>query len=248
MITFKNLGRMGRLANGMFSIAGTIGIATNSGQNYAFPKWINWDAKERFGSTEDIDVYKHFINDLPELPEQLTFEEYPYFWGYRGITLPQGNWNLNSHFQSDKYFNHCIDLIRYYFTMFGEDTHDATAIHMRFGDYDDSYHPRPKVEYYREALVHVPGPYLLFSDNMDEAIKIMSELKVSYIPIDRDYLESFKIMKRCNHFICGNSSYSLMAAILSPNPDKVIVCPKKWFGDHVGLETADIYPSNAIII
>ena len=56
MMTFSKLGRQGRLANQMFQIAGTIGIAIKSGQKYGFPKWINHDAKDLLGSTEDIEV------------------------------------------------------------------------------------------------------------------------------------------------------------------------------------------------
>jgi hypothetical protein len=238
---------MGRLANGMFSIAGTIGIAIKSGQNYAFPKWINWDAFERFGSTEDINLYNHFINPLPEVPD-IHFRNHGYFWGYRDINLPQGNWNMEAHFQSEKYFSHCMDVIRFYFTMNGEVDMDGCAIHMRWGDYDDSYHPTPKIEYYKEALKHVEGPFFLFSDNLDRSIEMMKHLPIHYIPVNMNYLECFKMMKRMRHFICGNSSYSLMAAILADHPDKKIVCPKKWFGDHVGLETVDLYPENSIVI
>jgi hypothetical protein len=239
---------MGRLANGMFSIAGTIGIAIKSGQNYAFPKWINHDAKERFGSTEDIDLYKYFINPLPEVPEGLTWNEYPYWWGYRDIKLPQGNWNLGGHMQSDKYFSHCLDVIRFYFTMANEVDVDGTAIHMRFGDYDGSYHPLPDPDYYYKALEHVSGPYYLYSDNLDEAKKICVKIGCNALPVTMNYLDSFRMMKRSKNFICGNSSYSLMAAILGDHPEKIVVVPRKWFGDHVSLETIDLFPEGSIVI
>ena len=253
MFTYLKLGRMGRLANGMFEIAGTIGIAIKSGQDYAFPLWKNYDAVERFGSTEDIDIYKHFVNPLPVVPDHLTWQEYDYFWGYRDIAaedrVHQGNWNMNAHFQSEKYFKHCEPLIRHYFTMTNErDYPGAIAIHMRFGDYDDNYHPRPKIEYYRQAIARVKGEYLLFSDDLTSGIDIMNQLGISFTPVDGDYLDNFRIMKRCSHFICGNSSYSLMAAILGPDPNKVIICPSQWFGPHVGLDTRDLFPANSIVI
>lgn len=256
MMTYLQLGRMGRMANAMFEIAGTIGVAIKCNQSYAFPKWINYDAKERFGSTEDINLYKYFINPLPEVPMQIPFTDYPYFWGYREIwqdqQCHQGNWNMNAHFQSPRYFYHCIDLIRHYFTMENEmGAIDAIAVHMRFGDYDGAYHPRPQIEYYKEALTRIQEdlPIFLFSDNNDEAEKIMNEATQRYYVVNRsNYLEAFKIMKNCKHFICGNSSYSMMAAILANQKDKIIVAPKKWFGSHVGLETDDIYPYNCIVI
>lgn len=244
---------MGRLCNMLFSVAGTIGIATKSNQTYGFPKLINWDAKERFGSTEDIEVWKHFVNPLPEHDPNPLYQEYPYFWGYRDITLPVGNWNMNSHFQSEKYFIHCIDLIRHYFTMYEELTYDATALHIRRGDYSGeygSYHPHMQAGYYYEALEHVPRgtDIFVFSDDMPAAHKVMKEIGRPYVPIDKDYLECFKIMKGCKHFITANSSFSMMAAILANQEDKVIVAPKQWFGSHVDLETVDLYPEGTIII
>lgn len=251
MLTYKNLGRLGRFANSLFEIAGTIGIAVKSGQNFGFPQFINYDAKERFGSTEDIDVYKYFVNQLPELPMEIPFHEYPYFWGYRDIRFPEGNWNMNAHFQSPKYFDHCIDIVRHYFTMWDEQKLSSTAVHLRFGDYDDSYHPRPKIEYYTAALNHIPedSELLLFSDDNDLAERLLRQCTDRYFKtVNHNYLNSFICMKSCKHFVCGNSSYSMMAAILSDQPGKIITAPKKWFGDHVELETHDLYPENCIII
>jgi hypothetical protein len=249
MMTFLNAGRMGRLCNMLFSVAGTIGIATKSNQNFGFPKLINWDAKEKFGSTEDIEVWRQFVNPLPDVVD-VPFEEYPYFWGYRDIRIGQGNWNMNSHFQSEKYFSHCIDLIRHYFTMYEELTYNATALHIRRGDYDNNYHPHCMSGYYWEALQHVPRgtDVFVFSDDNEAAKQVMSEVGIHYVLIQSDYLESWKIMKRCKHFVIANSSYSLLAAILADQPGKTIVAPKKWFGDHVGLETVDLYPENSIVI
>jgi hypothetical protein len=252
MMTYLPLGRQGRFANGMFQIAGTIGIAVTSGQSYAFPKWINYDARDRFGSKEDAFIYKHFINDLPEVPTDIDFACYPYFWGYRYINIPVGNITFESHFQSPKYFANAMNLVQHYFTMKDELDYDATAIHFRFGDYSrdpNGYHPCPSVEYYREALKHLPPSELLvFSDDIDEAHKVMTALGVKYVMIEDDYLQSFKIMKRCRHFVTANSSYSMMAAILGHYHDKRIISPRNWFGPTVGLETADIYPEGTIII
>jgi len=255
MISYLALGRMGRFANGLFQIAGSIGIAVKSGQDYRFPKWINWDAKERFGSTEDIEVYKYFVNPLPELPEGIDFRwnNHGWFWGYKPIELKNGNWNLEGHFQSDKYFLHCMDHIRFYFTMFNEVEVDGIALHYRAGDYSEDqngYHPRCTLEYYYKALEHLPKEMMifLFSDNLEEAGKIMAKLGRQYIPVNMNYIDSFRMMKKCKHFICANSSYSLMAAILADNPDKIVITPKRWFGEVAGLDSSDVHPENSIVI
>jgi hypothetical protein len=48
-------------------------------------------------------------------------------------------------------------------------------------------------------------------------------------------------MKRCRHFIIGNSSYSAMAAILGEAEDKKVVAPRPWFGPASNITGEDIY-------
>lgn len=245
MITFNSLGRYGRLANQMFQIASVIGIATKNGYDFGFPYWKNYDHLERFGSSEDIDVQRHFVNPLPicdiQYPERFVD------WGFHGFNIPD-NHSLSGHMQSEKYFEHCIDLVKHYFTMMGEyELQNKIALHIRLGDYDDYYHPRMTYDYYKEAvkLVPVNMPILVFSDDIELAKTILGD---GFEYSDGDYLEDFRRMKSCRHFICANSSYSLMAAILGNAEDKIIVCPGNWFGEIAGLNTNDIYPKGTIVI
>lgn len=253
MITSLSVGKLGRFANGAFMICSSIGVARRNSQDFAFNRWMNWDA-QNFGTDEDIEVYKYFANPLPSLYlDPARFQPYHYFWGYRQLDLPYGNWSLDAHMQSEKYFLHCIDEIRHYMTMVDEDKYNAIALHYRGGDYiddPDAYHPRCSFEYYQEALKHVPidMPIFLFSDSMQDAIKVVGKLGRRYVPIEKDYLESFQIMKGCRHFITANSSFSLLAAILADSPDKIVVCPRRWFGEVAQLDTTDLYPQNSIII
>jgi hypothetical protein len=252
---------MGRFANGAYQIAGTIGIATKSGQPYGFPKWINHDAKERFGSTEDIEVYNWFVNPLPEIIEGVHYEDIPYFWGYRNLDLPTGNWNLNSHFQSPKYFEHCMPLIRETFRMKDEPKpNDWIAIHYRAGDYQegpDCHHPRCSIEYYNEARKQFPdtNQFLLFSDDVRGAVELFNsngwKFDSSQVQ-DTNYLQDFAVMKSCKSFITANSSFSAFAALLGEHPEKKIVMPSRWFGSAWGdgykEMPKDIYPENAIVV
>lgn len=255
MLTYKNLGRLGRFCNALFQIFGTIGIATKSQQSFAFPVFRNYDG-ERLGSDKDIDCYKHFVNQLPEIPEGVEFIDHPYFWGYSDLNFNTGNWSLNGHFQSERYFEHCRDLILHYGKMVDEPADiDAVAIHCRHGDYDNNYHPIQTKDYYRAALGHMPPTtLLLFSDDLQKASDMMDNIGVEYTTVDKDTYESFKIMKKCKHFITANSSYSLMAAILGNQEGKRVVCPSNWFGPAWGDKGAtdymakDIYPSGAVVL
>jgi hypothetical protein len=117
MLTYNELGRYGRLGNAMFQIASTVGIATKKGYEYAFPHWMNFDAKDRFNSQEDIHVYKFFEKKLPYYDQDLPIlpDHFVHF-GFHGFDIPD-NVSLSGHMQSELYFEHCAGLIRYYFRM-----------------------------------------------------------------------------------------------------------------------------------
>lgn len=254
MITSLSIGTggLGRFGNQMFTIAGVIGIAIKSGQPFAFPKWKNYDNALFGGEVTDFEQF--FENKLPEIPEQIIFNDYGYFWGYRDINLLTGNWSINAHLQSGKYFEHCIDTVRHYFKMKDEsEQNECVAIHVRFGDYQDGgksvYHPRCTMKYYSEALKHIPDncPLILFSDDIDNAYKMFIDYDEKYKYIlckdnSINYIESFKKMKRCKHFIISNSSFSGMAAHLGEYESKIVVSPsgKTWFGEVAGINGNDI--------
>lgn len=252
MITYKALGYYGRFGNQLWQIASTIGIAVKSGQPYGFPKWVNYDHRERFGSNEDVDVQKFFENELPVLVD-VPYKDVFIPWGFHNVHFPEGNWNLSGHMQSDRYFLHCIELVRHYLKMKDEpDPNEYVAVHYRAGDYIDdpnAYHPRCSKEYYRDAMSQFPGAkFLIFSDNTDEAIERIGEFGDSDVSKSGNYIEDFRLMKSCKHFICANSSFSVMAAILANQEGKKVVCPKRWFGPVAGINGDDIYPQNSIVI
>jgi len=258
MITSTSIGTggLGRFGNQLFTIAGVIGIAEKSGQTFGFPKWMNYD-NALFGD-EVTDFSQVFENPLPDDRGQ-SFQEYGYFWGYRDLKLPEGNWSINAHLQSPKFFEHCIDKVRYYFRMKDEpEQNDYVAIHYRAGDYIDNpeaYHPRCSKEYYQEAASHFPDntEFVVFSDDNDEAMKVIMGLKktciVKMFDRNKSYLEAFAFMKKCKSFIIANSSFSAMAAHLGEHPDKKVIAPKRWFGSQaVGMDASDIYDKNWIVI
>lgn len=255
MLTFERLGKWGRFGNGMFQIAGVIGLATKHGYAYGFPEWKNYDHAERFGSQEDIDLQKYFVHPLPRIDNAKSYPEFSNPWGWHdNLSIPD-NVSLFGHFQSDRYFEHCIDTVRHYFTMKDEPPmRDVVAVHVRLGDYDDNYHPRLTMDYYAKAMTQFPEgtEFMLFSDDIERAYEMFSGSKYPSQDQKPDYIQDFKIMKRCKHFITGNSSYSLMASILGDHPDKKIVCPSNWWGPAWGANhkelCKDVYPKNAIVI
>lgn len=248
IVTFSKLGRYGRWANGMFSIAGTIGVARKNGFNFGFPAWKNYDGLN-FESGIDIDVQKHFVNPLPhydgpQLPERFV----P--WGYSDVRLTEST-DLIGHMQSEAFFSHCTDEVRHYFKMKDEPPlNDYCAIHYRARDYTeggDGYHPRMPMSYYDQAMALFPGAkFLVFSDEI-ETVKQMFGDRAEYSE-GQDYIGDFRLLKTCAHFIVANSSYSAMAAILGEAPDKRVVAPRPWFGTAASITGEDIYSDSWEVI
>jgi len=248
MLTFKELGRYGRLGNQMFQIAGTIGLATQHGYQYGFPEWKNWDHLTRFGSTENIDVQSYFKNHLPEV-DNSNFENFNIQWGWHNFhTLPD-NLNLMGHMQSERYFAHCKPLIRHYFELNNltdlQMPDNAIAIHVRRGDYDDNYHPTMKRNYYEKALKQMPNaPVFVFSDSPDEARQMLGN-EFTYVG-GNHYMIDLQLMTRCKNFILSNSTLCWWGWWLAERGK--CVAPLNWFGPVAGISGNDLYTNEMIVI
>lgn len=253
MVTMSRLGRFGRFANGCYQVASSIGIARRNGFDFAFPLWQNHNGRD-FEPELDIDVYKHFVNQLP-IYDGPPLPQLGIPFGYQDVNLTQST-DLEGHFQSERYFSHCIDEARWYMRMIGESPMgDKTTLHVRLGDYGhqaspqhpdgNPYHPRMNLSYYEPAMAQFGSSqkFLVFSDDIEECKKMFAGRPNVEYSEGRDYMEDFKLMKTCRHFIIANSSYSAFAALLGEAPDKQVVAPDPWFGGpYTGrLSAEDIY-------
>lgn len=229
MITFSQLGNYGRFGNQLFQIASTIGIATKNNQNYIFPEWK---------------YNKYFNNKLPigklENTKHCT-EISPY---YSDIVLSNKyNWDLKGYFQSWKYFDHCKDLVKQYFTpnfKMNDNSVDLVSVHVRRGDYIglSNIHNNLTKEYYLEAMRMFPNQeFIIFSDDIDFCInsgwfdsskctyKISEKSRGIEDEIPEELLHLF-YMSKCKAHIIANSSYSWWAAYLSGSRE--VISPKNY--------------------
>lgn len=277
MISYKKIGHFGRLGNQMFQFASTVGIAAKAKCGVAFPKENTEipsveDFKDGVRREVYFDLPKYFPNVIRVLApiEQIQTHfvaQEPYFHFCPELFNVSNHTDLNGYFQTEKYFEHCSDLIRSFFQFDSEITKIAessfpvfpmqlefVSIHLRRGDYAglQQFHPVMDADYYFDAMTQfMDGDYcfLIFSDDIEYAKELFGEQEnIVYIE-GNDPAVDMCMMSMCHHNVIANSSFSWWAAWLNTNPNKKVVTPKKWFGPaYKGIhDTKDLYPQSWIV-
>ena len=116
-VTFSKLGRFGRLGNQMFQIASTIGIATKNHASFGFPIWRDNISKKN--------VHQYFRYPLPGKRRD-KYQRLEIEFGYHDIHLERSA-DISGYLQSERYFEHCTDLVRRYFNSSARPTHFPDA-------------------------------------------------------------------------------------------------------------------------
>ena len=123
MISFNNLGNLGRLANQMFQYASLKGIAKNRGYEFYIPPRNVFGKRDPMVQNSDVIIYDVFDlenkNNLGLLPNQVLMERVHTFDQELFVNCPD-NIDLFGYYQTEKYFKHIEDEIREDFT-FKED-------------------------------------------------------------------------------------------------------------------------------
>jgi hypothetical protein len=136
--------------------------------------------------------------------------------------------------------------------------HELVAVHVRRGDFLQEREPSGVVPpaYYRGALAgvrrQVARPYcLLFSDEPDWARKQLGPMFDAYgldwqgvatQGPDADVAD-FCLMARCRHFVCANSGFSALAALIGGRPDASLVYVPRLRLQGLNLAFADCSPA-----
>lgn len=281
MITYNKIGHFGRLGNQMFQFAATVGIARKANQGFAFPKENTEvpsieDFKDGVRREVYFDLPKYFPNverTLAPLEQIQTYHiaQEPYFHFCPDLFTVPDQTNLMGYFQSEKYFEHCSDLILGYFQFNNQIAKQAqnilpkisgnpelVSVHIRVGDYKglQQFHPVMDADYYFDAMMqftdqnHETDKYfLIFSDDMEYAKHLFGENEGIIYMEGNDPAVDMCAMSMCDHNIIANSSFSWWAAWLNTNTNKKVVAPRKWFGPaYKGVhDTKDLYPQSWIV-
>jgi hypothetical protein len=232
MISFKNLGNMGRLGNQLFQIATTISLAVENNEEYMFPEW---EYSSYFSLT------RCFSNNIPNLE---TYKES----GFVYTPIPyRPNLNLEGFFQSEKYFIRSQDIIQNLLTpkVGGPIQWDHTAVHIRRGDYLNlkQEYVQLGMDYYSKAMqMTATKNYIIFSDDMAWCKANFQGDNITFSE-GKSPVEDLALMLSCEHTIIANSSFSWWGAYLNKNPSKIVIAPQRWFGPNLPHDTRDLLPS-----
>lgn len=261
----------------MFQFAATVGIATKLGYEYGFPKENTIiPSVEDFKDGVTREVYFDLPKYFPKIQTTLKGIEQiqtvhvakePHFHFCPDFFNVPDETNLTGYFQTEKYFNHCQELIRSYFE-FNQDTIkisqnsfpyfpmelEFVSIHLRRGDYTglQEFHPVMDADYYFNSMTEfTEGNYcfLIFSDDIEYCKELFGEQEnIVYVEGNSPEVDMC-MMSMCHHNVIANSSFSWWGAWLNNNPNKKVIAPKKWFGPaYDGIHnTKDLYPESWII-
>lgn len=262
MITYNHMGMYGRMGNQMFQYATLYSIAKTRKYEFGIPyslkspnPYINFCLNDAFNNLTALD------SSNIQNPNKAQEHNFTYNAGIFGIP---DHTDIIGYFQSEKYFiDYRQDLLKEFeFKTEIKNTANtirqigkklAVSLHIRLGDYLNltDKHPICTMEYYREALNHIPDNAFLFiiSDDNEKAAELFKDFKRPFcIPDTKNQNVDMCLMTMCDYHIIANSSFSWWGAWLSES--KQVIAPSKWFGESPDMPKnwSDIYCKDWIII
>ena len=128
----------------------------------------------------------------------------------------------------------------------------SISLHVRRGDYvNNKFHSFLGLDYYRVAVTEMSRKierphFFVFSDDPEWCRQNLDigfpRTFVAHNPGPRAYWD-IMLMSQCQHNIIANSSFSWWGAWLNRNPHKIVIAPKRWFGDPA-VDTSDRVPND----
>ena len=249
MISFNNIGNLGRLANQMFQYASLKGIARKHGYDFSIPPEEVFGQHDPLVKGDNLNIYNVFesiANNNIQLAKNQILTERMHEFDKELFEECPDNVDLYGYFQSSKYFDHIRDEIKSDFTFTNEvqsvcdemiesidNGRKLIALHIRRTDYTvNPNHPVQSLEYYEEALKHFDKNerIIVFSDDPDwcQQQKLFDNDDIM-ISEGNDADVDLCLMSKCNYHIIANSSFSWWGAWLADSEQ--IIAPINWFAN-----------------
>ena len=219
MITFRQLGQVGRFGNQLWQIAATLGVAKSLGRDVALPAWEfeRWFCfPSVFTGAQGDDVvplsglsgeYAIYLQHLPLVaPIRDSLQEWlrPSVWGAEQVAGLRDVWRPA----------------------------DATAVHVRRGDYAEEWRGHGMIPASWYERVWPEGRVLVFSDDPEWCRENLPGEVVDVGPI-----EQWLLSAECKAHVIANSTFAWWAAYVAGGPT---VYPVPWF---TRLPYGDMFPS-----
>jgi hypothetical protein len=219
VITFRQLGKVGRFGNQLWQVAATFGVANRLGRGVTLPAW-EFERWFRFpqvfdgGEGEDVVALSGlsgsdaiYLQHLPLVaPIRGRLQEWlrPSVWGAEQVAGLRDVWKPAG----------------------------ATAVHVRRGDYAEAWrgHGMLDADWYRK--VWPEGRVLVFSDDPGWCRENLPGEVVEVGPIQQWLLSA-----ECKAHVISNSTFAWWAAYAAGGPT---VYPTPWF---TGLAYNDMFPT-----
>lgn len=253
MITMNNFGTNGRLGNQLFQYASMLGLANKTKHELNLPKWKYTEYFENVTECND-NINNHGIGSIFKINEKSFNYLANYEYDITVKHIKNDVLDFNGYFQSEKYWEHCKDLVKYKLKFkegFIETvklmnpnvnfSNDLIAIHVRRGDYvNNSIYHNLSMLYYVEALDKANMFYdldykqsqvIIFSDDIEYCKHHFSFLNNVYFSNGSE-IEDLALMSLCNIHIISNSSFAWWGAYLSGSDD--VIFPNILFNPNGG--------------
>ena len=248
MISFNNLGNLGRLANQMFQYASLKGIAKNRGFDFCIPPEASFGQHDELVRQDKFNLYNVFDIDSKnniQMQQNPVLQERTHRFDEELYRSCPENADLYGYYQSPKYFEHIKDEIKLDFT-FSREVRDSCnemyesihggkkvlALHIRRTDYTmNPNHPVQPISYYENAIKMFDKDVqlLIFSDDTAwcQEQELFSDEKI-LLSEGNDVDMDLCLMSLCDYHIIANSSFSWWGAWLADS--QKIIAPINWFG------------------
>jgi Glycosyl transferase family 11 len=133
----------------------------------------------------------------------------------------------------------------------------SVALHIRRGDYVSNqaaaqFHGLCDMSYYSAAIESIKQPWpkievFVFSDEPDWArANLRLDVPTHFIDANPGHID-LELMRRCQHHVIANSSFSWWAAWLASSKQQMVCAPRRWFADQ-RIDTSDVLPSTWLSI
>lgn len=247
MISFNNIGYMGRLGNQMFQYAALKGIARRKGYQYSISK-------------------ENVLNECFKIPETLPNQNYQsvneekFEFDQSFFDNCPDNIDITGYFQTEKYFSHIEQELRKDFRfcdiIYETCSHyrkhilseKVVVLHVRRGDYiTDSNFCLLGLDYYLEALTYFPdSEIMVLSDDINWCREQFKSERFKFSFSNNPFID-LCLMSLCDYHIISNSSFSWWGSWLAKS--KKTIAPQNWFdGEYSSWNTKDLYRKDWIVL